>query len=52
MSTDGIRTAFDEPQRGLGCEFMEWEGWLWPNHFGDSLAEPLAATPDPRRSGP
>ena len=39
MSTDGIRTAFDEPQRGLGCEFMEWEGWLWPSHFGDPTAE-------------
>ncbi len=39
MSTDGIRTAFDGPQRALGCEFMEWEGWLWPNHFGDPVAE-------------
>lgn len=39
MSTDGIRTAFDGPQRALGCEFMEWEGWLWPSHFGDPVAE-------------
>jgi aminomethyltransferase len=40
MSTDEItRTAFDAPQRELGCEFMDWEGWLWPNHFGDPAAE-------------
>jgi glycine cleavage system T protein (aminomethyltransferase) len=39
VSSDGIRTAFDEPQRALGCEFMEWEGWLWPSHFGDAIAE-------------
>jgi aminomethyltransferase len=34
-----IHTAFDAPQRELGCEFMDWEGWLWPNHFGDPAAE-------------
>jgi aminomethyltransferase len=39
MSTEIIRTAFDGSQRELGCEFMDWEGWLWPNHFGDSVAE-------------
>ncbi|MDP9283359.1 MAG: aminomethyltransferase family protein [Actinomycetota bacterium] len=39
MSDDSIRTAFDAPQRELGCEFMEWEGWQWPNHFGDPAAE-------------
>ena len=39
MSTDGVRTAFHAPQRELGCEFMEWEGWQWPNHFGDPAAE-------------
>jgi aminomethyltransferase len=39
MSTDMIHTAFDAPQRELGCEFMDWEGWLWPNHFGDPAAE-------------
>jgi aminomethyltransferase len=37
--SDGIRTAFDAPQQELGCEFMEWEGWQWPNHFGDPAAE-------------
>ena len=41
MSTDAgtTRTAFDGPQRALGAEFMEWEGWCWPNHFGDPVAE-------------
>jgi aminomethyltransferase len=39
MSAEGVRTAFDEPQRTRGCEFMEWEGWLWPNHFGDPVGE-------------
>jgi aminomethyltransferase len=36
---EGIRTAFDRPQRDLGCEFMEWEGWYWPSTFGDAAAE-------------
>ena len=39
MSTDVVHTAFDAPQRELGGEFMDWEGWLWPNHFGDPVAE-------------
>ena len=39
MSTEPIHTAFDAPQRALGCEFMDWEGWFWPSHFGDPLAE-------------
>jgi aminomethyltransferase len=39
MSAEGVRTAFDEPQRTRGCEFMEWEGWLWPSHFGDPVGE-------------
>lgn len=39
MSVEVVRTAFDEPQRELGCEFMDWEGWLWPSHFGDPVAE-------------
>lgn len=34
-----VHTAFDGPERALGCEFMEWEDWLWPNHFGDPVAE-------------
>ncbi len=41
MSTEAgtIRTAFDRAQRDLGADFMEWEGWYWPNHFGDPVAE-------------
>lgn len=39
MTDDTIRTAFDKPQRELGGELMEWEGWYWPNTFGDPVAE-------------
>ncbi|HEU4451189.1 MAG TPA: aminomethyltransferase family protein [Gaiellaceae bacterium] len=37
--TSIIRTAFDGVQRKLGAEFMDWEGWYWPSHFGDAVAE-------------
>jgi aminomethyltransferase len=37
--TDIVRTAFDASQRALGGELVEWEGWYWPNHFGDPIAE-------------
>jgi aminomethyltransferase len=48
MSTDAaiIRTAFDRVQRDLGAEFMDWEGWYWPNHFGDPVAEHKAVRND------
>ena len=39
MSTEIVATAFDSVQRELGCEFMDWEGWRWPNHFGHPVAE-------------
>jgi aminomethyltransferase len=39
MSTEIVTTAFDRVQAELGCEFMDWEGWRWPNHFGDPIAE-------------
>jgi glycine cleavage system T protein len=39
MSDDIIRTAFDRPQRDLGGELVDWEGWYWPNTFGDPEAE-------------
>jgi aminomethyltransferase len=39
MSAETVRTAFDRVQRESGCEFMEWEGWFWSNHFGDAAAE-------------
>ncbi|HSK16206.1 MAG TPA: aminomethyltransferase family protein [Gaiellaceae bacterium] len=41
-----IRTAFDRPQRALGAEFMDWEGWYWPSHFGDAVAEHNAVRRD------
>ena len=44
--TEIIRTAFDRVQRELGCEFMDWEGWYWPSHFGDSVAEHQAVRND------
>ena len=46
MSTEIVRTAFDRVQRELGCEFMDWEGWYWPNHFGDPVAEHRAVRDD------
>ena len=46
MSTDIVKTAFDRVQRELGCEFMDWEGWYWPNHFGDPVAEHRAIRED------
>ena len=39
MAQESVKTAFDRVQRELGCEFMDWEGWSWPNHFGDPVAE-------------
>ena len=45
-STEIIRTAFDSPQRELGCEFMDWEGWYWPSTFGDAVAEHHAVRND------
>ena len=47
MSTEIIGTAFDSVQRELGCEFMDWEGWRWPNHFGDPVAEHRAVRRTP-----
>ena len=41
-----IRTAFDAPQRALGGDLVDWEGWYWPNHFGDPLAEHHAIRTD------
>src|SRR5712692_2884870 len=46
MSTEIVKTAFDSVQRELGCEFMDWEGWYWPNHFGDPVAEHRAIRED------
>jgi glycine cleavage system T protein (aminomethyltransferase) len=46
MSTEIVKTAFDRVQGELGCEFMDWEGWRWPNHFGDPTAEHRAVRED------
>ena len=46
MSTEIVATAFDSLQRASGGEFTEWEGWRWPNHFGDPLAEHRAVRED------
>ena len=39
MSEEIVRTAFDRVQRELGGELVDWEGWYWPNTFGDPIAE-------------
>ena len=44
--SETIRTAFDAPQRALGGDLTEWEGWFWPNHFGDPTAEHHAVRTD------
>jgi aminomethyltransferase len=44
--SETIRTAFDAPQRALGGELVEWEGWYWPNTFGDPVAEHHAVRTD------
>lgn len=46
MSDGTVRTAFGRVQRELCCEFMDWEGWSWPNHFGDPIAEHHAVRND------
>jgi aminomethyltransferase len=46
METEIIRTAFDAPQRAMGGDLVDWEGWYWPNHFGDPVAEHLAVRND------
>jgi len=44
--TETVRTAFDALQRALGGDLMEWEGWFWPNTFGDAIAEHHAVRND------
>jgi len=44
--SEAVRTAFDAPQRALGGDLVEWEGWYWPNHFGDPVAEHHAVRTD------
>jgi aminomethyltransferase len=46
MSNDITKTAFDRPQREAGGELVDWEGWYWPNTFGDPIAEHHAIRTD------
>ena len=46
MSDEIIRTAFDRVQRAVGGDLVDWEGWYWPNHFGDQAAEHQAVRTD------
>jgi len=46
VSDDITRTAFDRVQRATGGELVDWEGWYWPNHFGDPEAEHRAVRND------
>jgi aminomethyltransferase len=46
MATEIVTTAFDRVQAELGWEFMDWEGWRWPNDFGDPTAEHRAVRED------
>lgn len=40
MSEEILRTAFDRPQRAMGVvQHLDREGWYWPKHFGDPVAE-------------
>ncbi len=40
MSDEIRRTAFDGPQRAMGVvQHLDREGWYWPKHFGDPVAE-------------
>jgi aminomethyltransferase len=46
MSDTIVRTAFDRVQREQGGDLVDWEGWYWPNHFGDPIAEHHAVRTD------
>jgi glycine cleavage system T protein len=40
MSGEILRTAFDRSQRAMGvAQHLDREGWYWPKHFGDPVAE-------------
>jgi aminomethyltransferase len=40
------RTVLFDVLRRAGAEFVEWEGWLWADHFGDPLREHHAVRRD------
>ena len=35
-----------QPEGEAGGDLVDWEGWYWPNHFGDQAAEHLAVRTD------
>ena len=40
MTSEGLRTSPLHPaHEALGCEFVEFDNFLWPGHFGDPAAE-------------
>jgi glycine cleavage system T protein len=47
MTKEIKRTAFDRRQRSLGVvQHLDREGWYWPRHFGDPVAEHRAIRND------
>jgi aminomethyltransferase len=47
MGEEALRTAFDRPQRAMGVvQHLDREGWTWPRHFGDPVAEHRAIRED------
>ncbi|MEX1263183.1 MAG: aminomethyltransferase family protein [Actinomycetota bacterium] len=47
MSEEIFRTAFDRPQRAMRVvQHLDSEGWYWPKHFGDPVAEHRAIRSD------
>lgn len=46
MAPEPRRTVLFDVLRRAGAEFVEWEGWLWADHFGDPLREHHAVRRD------
>lgn len=46
MVPEPRRAVLFDVLRGAGAEFVEWEGWLWADHFGDPLREHHAVRRD------
>jgi aminomethyltransferase len=46
MAPEPRRTVLFEVLRRAGAEFVEWEGWLWADHFGDPRREHHAVRRD------
>jgi aminomethyltransferase len=46
MAPEPRRTVLFDVLRRAGAEFVEWEGWLWADHFGDPRREHHAVRRD------